>query len=94
MNQQVQDRRDLLKALALAGLGAVGMSSFAHAHGHHNVETNLRRRYCQTPFGQVHYWVTGRGPFLTMIHQSAQSSDEFARVACPFRKSHPLIRLI
>lgn len=41
----------------------------------------LDRRYCQTPFGQVHYWVTGSGPCLTLIHQSAQSSVEYERIA-------------
>lgn len=43
--------------------------------------TPIDRRYCHTPFGQVHYWVTGSGPFLTLFHQSAQSSVEYERFA-------------
>lgn len=43
--------------------------------------TLLDRRYCPTPFGQMNYWVTGSGPFLTLIHQSAQSSVEYERIA-------------
>tara|TARA_B110000438_G_scaffold296084_1_gene340205 strand:+ start:1270 stop:2067 length:798 start_codon:yes stop_codon:yes gene_type:complete len=41
----------------------------------------LNRHYCQTPFGQMHYWVTGSGPYLTLIHQSAQSSVEYEHIA-------------
>lgn len=41
----------------------------------------LDRHICQTPFGQVHYWTVGSGPFLTLFHQSAQSSVEYERFA-------------
>ncbi len=41
----------------------------------------LHRAYLQTQFGQMHHWVTGNGPFLTLIHQSAQSSEEYERMA-------------
>lgn len=44
-------------------------------------KNTIERRYCQTPNGQVHYWVTGSGPFLTLFHQSAQSSVEYERIA-------------
>jgi pimeloyl-ACP methyl ester carboxylesterase len=42
---------------------------------------SIDRRYLKTPFGTVHYWVTGSGPFLTLIHQSAQSSEEYVALA-------------
>lgn len=41
----------------------------------------IDRRYLHTPFGQVHYWITGSGPFLTLLHQSAQSSEEYLKLA-------------
>jgi len=41
----------------------------------------LRRQYCSSLFGQVHYWALGQGPALVLIHQSAQSSAEYAAVA-------------
>lgn len=42
---------------------------------------SFERRYFETPFGNVHYWVIGNGPFLTLIHQSAQSSEEYLGLA-------------
>jgi len=44
-------------------------------------DSSLQRGYCQTPFGQVHYWITGKGPYLTMLHQASQSADEYATTA-------------
>jgi pimeloyl-ACP methyl ester carboxylesterase len=41
----------------------------------------LTRRICDSPYGQIHYWVTGTGPHLTLFHQSAQSSVEYERIA-------------
>jgi pimeloyl-ACP methyl ester carboxylesterase len=43
--------------------------------------TAIEHGYSRTPFGHVHYWVTGSGPTLTAIHQSAQSSDEYLGLA-------------
>ncbi len=43
---------------------------------------NSRRRgFAATRFGQVHYWTWGDGPVLLLLHQSAQSSDEYLRIA-------------
>ncbi len=40
-----------------------------------------QRGFVTTRFGQVHYWTWGEGPVLLMLHQSAQSSDEYLRIA-------------
>ncbi|MDJ0699356.1 MAG: alpha/beta hydrolase [Woeseiaceae bacterium] len=40
-----------------------------------------QRGFAATRFGQVHYWLWGEGPLLLMLHQSAQSSDEYLRIA-------------
>ncbi|NKB42719.1 MAG: alpha/beta fold hydrolase [Alphaproteobacteria bacterium] len=49
------------------------------------------RRFCQTAFGKVHYWVTGSGPFLTLIHQSAQSSEEYVKMAALLADSFQVV---
>jgi len=49
------------------------------------------RHYYQTPFGQVHYWVTGEGPTVTAIHQSAQASDEYLAFAAALSDSFRVV---
>lgn len=72
------DRRSLLQALTLAGAGLGSKGLIAAPRG---VDPTLRRGYCSTAFGQVHYWALGQGPAVVMVHQSAQSSAEYAAVA-------------
>lgn len=74
------NRRQLLQALALAGAG-LGSVASAATSGPHGVDPRLRRGYSRTRFGLVHHWITGHGPFLLAVHQSAQSSEEYAAVA-------------
>ncbi|MDJ0709745.1 MAG: alpha/beta hydrolase [Woeseiaceae bacterium] len=39
--------------------------------------TKLDRKLLDTRFGFVHLWTAGSGPDLLLLHQAAQSSDEF-----------------
>jgi pimeloyl-ACP methyl ester carboxylesterase len=41
-------------------------------------DPRVRHAYLDSPNGQIHYWTAGRGPNLVLIHQSANSSDEYA----------------
>jgi len=42
---------------------------------------NTKKAFCTTEFGAVHYWQTGSGPVLLMLHQASQSSAEFHAIA-------------
>lgn len=55
--------------------------------------SSLRRRYCRTPFGQVHYWTTGSGPHLIMLHQASQSADEYAATAHYLAEFHEVLAI-
>ncbi|MCH9693668.1 MAG: alpha/beta hydrolase [Gammaproteobacteria bacterium] len=44
--------------------------------------SEIQRDYLRTEFGDVHYWQLGSGPDLLLLHQSAQSADEFLDLAC------------
>ena len=44
-------------------------------------EARMRRQLLGTRFGAIHYWSIGDGPALLMLHQSAQSADEYTAVA-------------
>lgn len=44
-------------------------------------QSRARKGYVSTRFGDVYYNQTGSGPSLLLIHQSAQTSDEFDLVA-------------
>ncbi len=44
-------------------------------------DSGLRRHFLATRHGAVHYWTLGSGPALLMLHQSAQSADEYLQVA-------------
>lgn len=72
------DRRSLLQFIATAGagLGASGLGAAPRG-----IDPGLRRDYCGTRFGQVHYWALGQGPAVILVHQSAQSSAEYAAIA-------------
>lgn len=52
-----------------------------------------RRAFVRTRFGAVHYWSAGRGQPLLLLHQSAQSSDEFLGMLAHLRDSHTVIAL-
>ncbi len=41
----------------------------------------MKKGYIDGPDGQLHYWMTGHGPTLLMIHQAAQSSEEYRAIA-------------
>jgi pimeloyl-ACP methyl ester carboxylesterase len=40
----------------------------------------IRRGYADTPYGQLHYAESGRGPALLLLHQTPRSYDEFREV--------------
>lgn len=40
----------------------------------------VRRGYADTPYGQLHYAESGRGPALLLLHQTPRSYDEFREV--------------
>lgn len=44
-----------------------------------NVE--FQRGFLATRFGAVHHWTAGAGPNVLLLHQSAQSADEFLETA-------------
>ena len=56
-------------------------------------DSSLRRGYCQTSFGQVHYWTTGAGPHITMLHQASQSADEYAATALFLADSYEVLAI-
>jgi pimeloyl-ACP methyl ester carboxylesterase len=74
-------RRELLRLLALTGGGLAAVKSASATAAPRGIDPALRRQYCSTDFGQVHYWTLGQGPALVLIHQSAQSSAEYAAMA-------------
>lgn len=37
----------------------------------------MRKGYLDGPHGQIHYWVAGEGPDLVLLHQAAQTSQEY-----------------
>ncbi len=37
----------------------------------------MKRGYADSDMGQLHYWQTGQGPHLVMLHQSTQNSEEY-----------------
>ena len=43
--------------------------------------TGFRRSFLATRFGALHHWTIGSGADLLLLHQSAQSADEFLAVA-------------
>ena len=41
----------------------------------------LDRILTKTRFGHVHYWTAGDGPHVLLLHQAAQSADEYLAIA-------------
>ena len=41
----------------------------------------MDRHFLKTNLGHVHYWTAGSGPCLLLLHQAAQSSDEYLAIA-------------
>ncbi|MEQ8734878.1 MAG: alpha/beta hydrolase [Rhodospirillaceae bacterium] len=41
----------------------------------------MKRGYVDTDLGQLHYWTTGNGPNLVLLHQSTQNADEYLSFA-------------
>ena len=78
--QKYLSRRAAVKFFALlAGLTTPVRSSWSAPRG---VDPKLKRAYLDSEnLGQQHYWTVGKGPVLVMLHQSAQSSAEFAAIA-------------
>lgn len=53
-------------------------------------QPTLTRGYVDTDMGQLHYWTTGNGPNLVLLHQSTQTSDEYTDLAPLLADSHTL----
>lgn len=62
-----------------------------HKKGRDMEPQSVDRHFCQTAVGKVHYWVTGNGPALTLIHQSAQSSEEYVGLAANLANSFQIV---
>ena len=56
-------------------------------------DTPLHGALLPTRFGAVHYWTTGSGPPLLLLHQSAQSADEFLTMASLLSAEYQVISL-
>jgi len=56
-----------------------------------NVE--FYHQFLSTRFGVVHYWTVGSGPELLLLHQSAQSSDEYLALASLLATDYRVISL-
>jgi pimeloyl-ACP methyl ester carboxylesterase len=41
----------------------------------------MKKGYIDGPDGQIHYWQTGKGEDILLVHQAAQSSDEYLGIA-------------
>lgn len=54
---------------------------------------NFHHQFLSTRFGAVHYWTTGSGPPVLLLHQSAQSSDEYLAVAPLLASEYQVISL-
>lgn len=54
---------------------------------------NIHHHFLPTRIGDVHYWTTGSGPRLLLLHQSAQSSDEFLLLAPLLANEYQVISL-
>jgi pimeloyl-ACP methyl ester carboxylesterase len=55
--------------------------------------TEVTRHLLGTRFGQLHYWIAGSGPDLFLLHQSAQSADEYLPIAPLLAESFRVISL-
>lgn len=53
----------------------------------------MDRHLLKTRFGHVHYWTTGSGPAVLLLHQAAQSADEYLNIAPFLAQSFRLVSL-
>ncbi len=53
----------------------------------------VERAFLQSGFGFIHYWTMGSGPWLLLLHQAAQSSDEFQAIAPLLARSYSIVSL-
>jgi pimeloyl-ACP methyl ester carboxylesterase len=49
--------------------------------GNFGIPMQISKDYCPGPFGNLHFWQTGSGPVLLLLHQASQSSAEFLSIA-------------
>jgi hypothetical protein len=54
-----------------------------HNRSHIAEVTMTRRAYVDIPEGQVHYQTAGSGEPILLLHQTPQSSDEYAMCLMP-----------
>jgi pimeloyl-ACP methyl ester carboxylesterase len=73
------DRRQLLQTVALAGIGFSGLQ-LAHQVQAKSSVKDLRKGFFNSAFGDVYFQQSGTGPELLLIHQSAQTSQEYSAV--------------
>ncbi|MDA0339733.1 MAG: alpha/beta hydrolase [Proteobacteria bacterium] len=50
----------------------------------------MKRGYAETDLGQLHYWTTGNGPNLVLLHQSTQNADEYLGLVPLLAETHTL----
>lgn len=77
------DRREIIQSLIVAGgvLGSACTTTAQNRTGQGLVsarDTRIRQRYVDTDYGQAYCWTAGEGPDVLLIHQSGNSSEEFA----------------
>ena len=56
-------------------------------------QAKFSRNFLETRFGAVHYWTVGTGPSVLLLHQSAQSADEFLQTAGLLAGSYHVVSL-
>lgn len=54
---------------------------------------SMNRQLVATRFGHVHSWTTGSGPWVLLLHQAAQSADEYLAVAPLLAESFRVVAL-
>lgn len=84
------NRRQLIQSIAGTGC-LLGASESITAHAAHESSqskiSRSRQNYLDTDAGQLHYWTAGSGENLVLVHQSGNSSAEFAGLV-PYLKDH------
>jgi len=53
----------------------------------------MNRKLLATRFGHVHYWCAGSGPTLLLLHQAAQSSNEYLAIAPLLAENYRIVSL-
>ena len=73
------DRRTLLQSLASGAASAPLAAALAASANRGSAgDPRFRQRYVDTDSGQLYCWTAGEGPCLVLVHQSGNSSEEFA----------------